>query len=106
MKIKKAKRLGSWYQRTRSMVTAGMCLRFTENKALELEISYNTKFINWFRVCTQLTRKVSQPGFCLSVNIIGARLTFQIFDRRQWDYKKGRLADIPNPEEHVEFKYF
>lgn len=106
MKKKYNKRVGTWINTSTPILSAGVCCRFTTNKAVEVEISFNKRFINWFRVCTQLTRRCSQPGFCLSINVIGLKVSLQLFDRRSWDHRTKQLINVPEEPEIEKFRYF
>ena len=100
------KRLAKWFKRDRkgSSINTGFCLRFTENKALEIELTFQKDFWDWFRLCTQLNKKGSHAGYCLSTDILWINFTLQVYDKREWDHKNNRFLEQRPPE--PEFKYF
>jgi hypothetical protein len=101
-----SKRFAKWFNRDlkSSSINTGFCLRFTENKALEIELAFQKDFWDWFRFCTQLNKKGSHAGFCMSIDLLWVNFTFQMYDKRQWDHKNNRFLDPEVPE--PEFKYF
>jgi hypothetical protein len=97
----KAKRFTSWLNKGKIFSNMGFCLLFTKNKVLEIELSFQKKPTEWFRMCTQATKSVSQPGFCTHLTLLWYSLEIIIYDKRQWDYKKNKFI-----EEVTNFKYF
>lgn len=98
-----SKRVGFYSNRSKRFTELGLALNITKNKALETTILWDKDPPEWFRICTQWTRKTHQPGWCLSVALFWLRAEITIFDKRNWDYKNNKYQEnIPSPE----FKYF
>ena len=87
--------------------SAGMYIRVTTNKVFEIE-SYLYKYpTQWFRVCTQLTRKTSNPGFSIYLSLLWVSIEISFYDRRGWDYNNNTYKEEdPKEDESVKFKYF
>ena len=100
----KSKKIGFYSSRSAKHFEAGIALNVTKNKATELTLSLDRDPSEWFRVCTQWTRKVNYAGFCLSITLFWLKTEFTFFDKRQWNYKNDRFEDT-GPDS-VEFKYF
>jgi len=100
----KTKRFVKWGKGTATGVDGGFCWRVTKNKVIETQASFTRSFWDWFRFCTQFSRKGNTPGFCLSVELLWFRICFEAYDRRMWDHREDKFLD-PDPEPSP-FKYF
>ena len=100
----KTKRIGLFTNKSNRFSEAGLALNVTSNKAIEATLLLDKDRPEWFRVCTQWTRKTHQPGFCASVTLFWLRVEFTFFDKRNWDFKNNRYQR-PEPKP-MEFKYF
>jgi hypothetical protein len=100
--MKVSNRFIKWVNPGKFFSSAGFCVRFTNNKVFETEIGWTPRPTEWFRFCTQITRKQSQAGFCLHLTLIWVSFELLIYDRRQWDYEKNKFKKV----EGVSFKYF
>jgi hypothetical protein len=100
------KRFAKWYSKspTGSSINTGFCLRFTKNKAIEIELTFQKDFWNWYRICTQLNKKGPQAGFCLSIDLLWIGGTFQVYDKREWDHKNNKFLEPEPPVQ--QFRYF
>ena len=74
------------------------------NKAIEMSVLLDNDPPEWFRVCTQWTRKTHQAGFCLSVTLFWLRFDFTFFDKRSWDYNNNKYKE--QEQESPQFRYF
>jgi hypothetical protein len=97
----KTNRITWWKNKGKYFSDAGFCFLFTKNKVLESIVTFQKKPTEWFRVCCQATRNISQPGFCAHITLLWCSLEILLYDKRQWNYKKNRFIN-----ETAEFKYF
>ena len=100
----KGKRVGFYSNKSNRFAEVGFALNITKNKAIETAVLFDKDPQEWFRICTQWTRKVHQAGFCLSCTLFWLRFDFTFFDKRQWDYRKNTYQQ-PEPEP-TRFQYF
>lgn len=83
------------------------CARVTKNKAIEVFGSCTKRPTEWFRICTQWTRRTHQPGLCISLTLLWLKFEFSFFDKRSWDHRMGRYYIPPEePKHNTQFKYF
>ena len=100
----KNKRAGFFSNKSSRFNEAGVALNVTKNKAIEASVLLDKNPPEWFRLCTQWTRKTHQPGFCLSLTLFWLRIDFTFFDKRNWDYTNNKYKE-PDPKQ-PQFRYF
>lgn len=100
----KSKKVGFFKNKSSRFNEVGLALNVTKNKAIESSILVDKDPPEWFRLCTQWTRKSHQAGFCLSLTLFWVRFDFTFFDKRNWDYAKNTYKE--SETEQPQFRYF
>jgi hypothetical protein len=66
-------------------------------KGMELNLSWNRDFYNYFLFETAWSRRQDHAGFGLMIVIFKFEFDFRIYDSRHWNYEKDRYY-LPGEE--------